>query len=80
VKLSISLTEGDLSALDALARTYALPSRSAAVQQAIRQARAALDHRQLEDDYAAAFDEWESSGEAGAWAVTFGDGQADAAR
>jgi hypothetical protein len=34
----------------------------------------------LEDDYAAAWDEWESSGDQAAWDVTADDGIVDAPR
>jgi Arc/MetJ-type ribon-helix-helix transcriptional regulator len=76
VKVSISLPEKDLAALDEYARAAGLRSRSAAVQQAIR----LLRQPGLEDDYAAAWDEWEASGERAAWETTTADGLADAAR
>jgi Arc/MetJ-type ribon-helix-helix transcriptional regulator len=76
MKLSISLPEEDVAVLDEYARTSGLRSRSAAVQQAIR----LLRHPDLEHDYAAAWDEWESSGERAAWETTTADGLADAAR
>jgi Arc/MetJ-type ribon-helix-helix transcriptional regulator len=76
MKLSISLPEADVAALDEYARASGLPSRSAAVQHAIQ----LLHHPDLEQDYAAAWDEWESSGERAAWEATTADGLADAAR
>jgi Arc/MetJ-type ribon-helix-helix transcriptional regulator len=76
VKLSVSLPEEDVAALDEYARTAGLRSRSAALQHAIR----LLRHPGLEDDYAAAWQEWESSGEQAAWENTSGDGLSDAAR
>ena len=76
MKLSVSLPETDVATLDDFARSSGLPSRSAAIQYAIR----LLRHPDLEQDYAAAWDEWESSGEEEAWAVTAADGLADAAR
>lgn len=48
------LTE-DLAVLDAYMRASGLPSRSAALQHAIR----LLPYPGLEQDYAAAWDEWE---------------------
>lgn len=76
MKLSVSLTEEDVLALDDYARDAGLNSRSAAVQHAIRM----LRHRELEQDYAAAWSEWEASGEEAAWESTAADGLADAAR
>ena len=76
MKLSISLPDEDVAALDEYARATGLRSRSAAVQQAIR----LLQHPDLEQDYAAAWDDWESSGERAAWETTTADGLADAAR
>lgn len=76
MKLSISLPNEDVAALDEYARSSGLRSRSAAVQQAIR----LLQHSDLEQDYAAAWDEWESSGELAAWEATAADGLDDAAR
>ncbi len=76
MKLSVSLPEEDVELLDEYARTSGLPSRSAALHHAIR----LLRHPELEQDYAAAWDEWASSGEQAAWDSTVGDGLADAAR
>lgn len=75
MKLSISLSTEDVAALDAYVRATGLRSRSAAVQHAIHR----LSHPQLEDDYAAAWDEWESTGERAAWETTSADGLTDAA-
>lgn len=76
MKLSVSLSEDDVAALDEYARAAGLRSRSAALQHAIRLLRFA----DLEDDYAAAWREWEASGEQAAWENTAGDGLPDAAR
>ena len=76
MKLSISLPAEDLSRLDEYARTAGIQTRSAAVREAIR----LLRHLDLEQEYATAWDEWESSGDAEAWASTAADGVADAAR
>lgn len=76
MKVSVSLKEEDVAMLDEFARAAGLKSRSAAVQHAIRM----LRHPDLEHDYAAAWEEWESSGEQLAWDSTSADGLADAAR
>lgn len=76
MKLSVSLPHADVAALDEFARASGLPSRSAAVQHAIR----LLRMPGLEADYAAAWDEWESSGDEAVWEATAADGLADAAR
>jgi len=76
MKLSVSLSEKDVALLDEFARTSGLPSRSAAVQHAVR----LLRHPGLEDDYAAAWDDWERSGERANWEGTVEDGLADAPR
>jgi len=70
MKLSISLPDADVAALDAHVRAAGLPSRSAAVQRAIR----SLVDQQLEQDYAAAWAEWEQSGEQEAWQGASADG------
>ena len=76
MKLSISLPDDDVAALDAYARASGLPSRSAAVQHAIRM----LRHPDLEQDYTAAWDEWAASGDQSEWDTTAADGLTDAAR
>jgi Arc/MetJ-type ribon-helix-helix transcriptional regulator len=76
VKVSISLSDDEVALIDEFARSTGLPSRSAAVQHAVRLLRSAY----LEDDYAAAWDEWAASGEHSAWDTTAGDGLIDAAR
>ncbi len=76
MKLSVSLPQRDLEALDAYAAAHGLPSRSAVVQEAIRR----LRHRDLEDDYAAAFAEWDGSADAPLWNTTVADGLGDAPR
>lgn len=76
MKVSISLPEEDLATLDRYARGAGLSSRSAAVRRAIR----LLAHSELGDAYAAAWAEWEASGDAAAWEETTADGLADAAR
>ncbi len=76
MKISVSVSDDDLAVLDEYARTSGLKSRSAAIQHAIRLLRQA----DLEDDYAAAWQEWESSGEQAAWEGTVDDGLVDAPR
>lgn len=76
MKLSVSLSEDDVAALDKYARAAGLRSRSAAIQQAIR----LLGDPELEGSYAAAWDEWAASGDAAAWESTAADGLFDAAR
>ncbi len=76
MKLSVSLSEEDLAALDRYVAAAGVPSRSAAIQQAIRM----LRDPALEDAYAAAWDEWQASGEATAWEVTTADALTDAPR
>ena len=76
MKLSVSLAAEDVEILDNYARTTGLPSRSAALHHAIRMLR--LPH--LDDDYAAAWDGWESSGDAALWETTAADGTPDATR
>lgn len=76
MKLSVSLPEDDVAALDEYARVAGLPSRSAALQHAIR----LLRHPDLETDYAAAWEEWRSSGDEATWEVAVADGLVDATR
>ena len=76
MKLSISLSEEDVAALDRYAEAAGLTSRSAAIQRAIRM----LGDPALDDAYAAAWDEWEASGDAEAWEASLADGIVDAAR
>ena len=70
MKLSVSLPEDDVAIPDDYARSAGLPSRSAALHHAVRMLRLP----DLEDDYAAAWQEWEASGNHAAWDVATGDG------
>lgn len=70
MKLSVSLSADEVAHLDAYAHAAGLSSRSAAVQHAIR----LLQLAELDDDYEAAWSEWESTGERAAWEGTIGDG------
>lgn len=76
MKLSVSLPDEDVALLDEYARSSGLASRSAALHHAVR----LLRHRDLEHDYAAAWQEWEASGDKGLWDATAADGLSDAAR
>ena len=76
MKLSISLPEEDVDILDDYVRSSGLPSRSAALRHAVRMLRLP----ELEQDYEAAWKEWEESGEQEAWSLTEADGLSDAAR
>ncbi len=76
MKLSVSLSEDEVAALDRYAETTGLASRSAAIQHAIR----LLGDPEMEGAYADAWDEWEASGDAVAWDSTAADGLLHAAR
>lgn len=69
MKLSVSLPSGDVEFLDKYAADHGVESRSGVVQRAVVLLRAS----ELGDDYAAAWDEWEASGD-GAWDSAVGDG------
>jgi hypothetical protein len=70
MKVSVSLLGEDVEFLDAYAAAHALPSRSAAVQQAIR----VLRLGELGDAYGPAWEEWASGGEEDLWEPTVSDG------
>lgn len=76
MKLSVTLSDDDVAVVDAYAREAGLPSRSAALQHAIR----FLRHPHLEDDYVDAWTEWDGGGEDVTRVGTVGDGLDDAAR
>jgi len=76
VKLSVSLTEEDIAIVDEYVRTSGVKSRSAAIRRALH----LLRQPDLEQGYAAAWDEWAASGEQAAWDSTIGDGLTDAPR
>lgn len=73
MKLSVSIPENDLAFLDEYAKREHLPSRSAALQQAVR----ALKVAELSAEYAAAWEEFDASGDAALWDLTVGDGIED---
>ncbi len=76
MKLSVSLSEEDVAILDEYVRTEGLPSRSAAVQQALRR----LAQKDLQHAYSEAYAEWDASGERAWWETSTADGLDDAAR
>ncbi|TFB97863.1 ribbon-helix-helix domain-containing protein [Cryobacterium sp. HLT2-28] len=76
MKISVSLPDEDVAVLDEYARAAGLSSRSAAVHHAVRMLRLPA----LEQNYEAAWSEWEASGDLAVWSVTAADGIADAAR
>ncbi|MEO6469472.1 MAG: ribbon-helix-helix domain-containing protein [Acidimicrobiia bacterium] len=75
MKLSVSVPEDDVEFIDAYAATHGLESRSGVVQRALSLLRSA----DLGQDYAAAWAEWENSGDAELWDATVGDGLSDEA-
>lgn len=76
MKLSVSLPDEDVAVLDEYARASGLGSRSAALHHAVRMLRLP----ELEQDYEAAWQEWEASSDQAAWSLTAADEVADAAR
>lgn len=74
MKVSVSLPDDDLVFLDAYAKEAGLESRSAALQKAVRLLRKA----DLAADYAAAWEEFATEGDAVLWETTVGDGIDDA--
>jgi hypothetical protein len=76
VKLSVSLTEGDVALLDRYANAAGLGSRSAAVQAAIR----LLGDPEPQREYQTAWEEWEAAEDAACWDSTAADGLCDATR
>ena len=75
MKLSVSVPEQDVEFIDAYASTHGLESRSGVVQRALTLLRTS----DLGNDYAAAWAEWEASGDADLWDSVVGDGLADEA-
>jgi Arc/MetJ-type ribon-helix-helix transcriptional regulator len=70
MKVSVSLPYEDLEFLDQYVQQTGLDSRSAAVQKAVRLLRTA----ELGEAYAAAWEEWDASGDAALWDSTTADG------
>jgi len=75
MKLSVSLSERDLAALDEYIEQMQLPSRSAGIQRAIR----LLRGPELAAEYAEAFAEFEATTEQQAWDAAQADGLGDEA-
>ena len=69
-KLSISLEEPLVAFLGKYQATHSVRSKSEVIAEAVR----LLRERELEKQYAAAFEEWEASGEADLWEAVSGDG------
>jgi len=69
MKVSVSLPEEDVEFLDEYTESHRIPSRSAALQRAIRLLRAS----ELTDAYEAAFTEWTASPDAESWDATASD-------
>ncbi|GHJ37580.1 ribbon-helix-helix domain-containing protein [Streptomyces sp. TS71-3] len=70
MKISVSLPEEDVSFVDEYGAKNDAGSRSAVIQAAIRM----LRDVDLEDQYLAAWDEWQASGEEEFWGRSSGDG------
>lgn len=70
MKISVSLSDADVSFLDGYATEAALGSRSAALQRAV----AVLRAEQLSSAYEAAYDEWAESADCEAWEPVSADG------
>ncbi len=76
MKLSVSLSDDDLAVLDAYVKRTGLTSRSAGLQRAVQM----LRYPTLEEDYADAWAQWCTGGDAEDWDSTTGDGVRDATR
>lgn len=76
MKLSVSLSDADVAALDAYVATAGLPSRSAGLQRAVRM----LRYPTLDEDYRNAWLEWSEGDQEHAWETATADGIGDAAR
>ena len=70
MKVSVSLPDRDVDFLDEYAEKEGMRSRSAVLLRAVRLLRAG----QLDNDYAAAWAEWEAGGDSALWDSTVGDG------
>lgn len=69
MKLSVSMSDDDVEFIDHYANEHGVETRSAVVQRAL----SLLRTSELGEDYAAAWDEWNSS-DAHAWESTAADG------
>lgn len=70
MKVSVSLPDDDVAYLDAYAQSQGLPSRSAALQRAVRLLRAT----ELGPAYEEAWAAWAESDDAQAWDLVTADG------
>jgi Arc/MetJ-type ribon-helix-helix transcriptional regulator len=70
MKVSVSLPGDDVDYLDRFADEHGLPSRSAALHEAVRRLRTA----ELGAAYAAAWEDWTGAGEAETWDAASADG------
>ena len=76
MKVSVSLPDEDVAFVDEYAARAGASSRSSVIHEAI----ALLRQAGLERDYADAWQEWHSTGEAALWEATAADGILDAPR
>lgn len=76
MKMSVSLPDEDVTFLDSYAQRRGAGSRSSVLHQAVD----LLRLRDLEDEYAAAYEEWAGSEDAQIWDAAVADGLDDAAR
>lgn len=76
MKISVSLPSADVEFVDGYVQEQTADSRSAVIHEAIELLRAA----RLEEDYAQAWEEWDSAEDAKLWDGTAGDGIAGATR
>lgn len=70
MRIRVSLPGEDVEFLDQDAKTHGYPSRAAVVYRAVRLFRAS----ELGSDYAAAWDEWDESGDGRLWETAIEDG------
>ncbi len=76
MKVSVNLPDEDVAFVDEYARRRGSPSRSSVLHQAIQLLRTS----EMQDAYAAAWDEWEDGEDARLWSGTIDDRLGDAAR
>jgi hypothetical protein len=76
MKVSVSLPEDDVAYVDDYARRAGIVSRSAVLHWAI----ALLRQSELEDEYAAAAEEWQNGSDRELWDAATADGIVDAPR
>jgi Arc/MetJ-type ribon-helix-helix transcriptional regulator len=70
MKVSVSLSDEDVEFLDFYAERHQIPSRSAALQRAIR----ALRTTELTSAYESAWNEWDESTDSTVWDAAATDG------